>query len=524
MDQEFAAHEDVAEPSTAHPSDQPRALRDYQQQALDRLRQSIAAGCRRPLLQAPTGAGKTALAAAVVRGALEKSKRVCFTVPALSLIDQTVEAFWIDGIRDVGVIQAQHIATDWSRPVQVASVQTLMRRPYPEASIVIIDEAHRWFDHYETWMSDPAWAGVPFIGLSATPWTKGLGKFFDDLIIACTTQELIDSGYLSDFRVFAPAHPDLSQVKTVAGDYHEGQLGEAMNKSPLVADIVQTWIERGEGRPTLCFAVDCAHAKHIQERFEQAGIPCGYQDAYTKDDERKEIRRKFHSGEYKVVANVGTLTTGVDWDVRCIIFARPTKSEILFVQIIGRGLRTAEGKSDCLILDHSDNHLRLGFVTDIQHEHLNDGTQRTKAEPSKPLPKECPKCTFLRPPRISTCPNCGYVPEAPVTKISPQDGELQEMRRTQHSHDAAPGFLRFGTENLSERDFHAQLRGYAAAHGYKSGWAAHKFKEKAGRFPPFGWNDLMPQTPGWGVAGWIKSRQIAYAKAKQKQAAGPSLV
>ena len=85
------------------------------------------------------------------------------------------------------------------------------------------------------WMQTPEWAKVPFVGLSATPWTKGLGKHYDDLIVATTTAELIDKGFLSPFRVFAPAHPDLSGVKVVAGDYHEGQLSEAMSKPVLVA-------------------------------------------------------------------------------------------------------------------------------------------------------------------------------------------------------------------------------------------------------------------------------------------------
>lgn len=109
--------------------------------------------------------------------------------------------------------------TDGSQPVQVASTQTLQRRKLPTADIVLVDEAHRWFDFYGRWMAMPEWQKVPFVGLSASPWTKGLGTHYDDLIIAATTAELIGKGFLSPFRVFAPAHPDLSKVKTVAGDY-----------------------------------------------------------------------------------------------------------------------------------------------------------------------------------------------------------------------------------------------------------------------------------------------------------------
>ena len=324
-------------------------LRPHQTAALDMLKLSLGKGHKRPMVQAPTGFGKTVLAGAIVKGALAKGNRIIFCVPAISLINQTVQSFHREGIHDIGVIQADHEMTNPAMPVQVASIQTLHRRNIPMADVVVIDEAHRWFKFYERWFE--LWNAVPFIGLSATPWTKGLGKHYDDLIIAATTQELIDQGYLSDFRVYAPSHPDLSGAKTRAGDYVEEQLAEVMNENTLVADAVSIWKQKAENRPTLCFCVDRAHAKHMQERFKAAGVPAGYIDAYTEMPERDEIAKKFHAGEIKVVCNVGCLTTGVDWDVRCIVLCRPTKSEILFTQIIGRGLRTAEGKDDCIARD-----------------------------------------------------------------------------------------------------------------------------------------------------------------------------
>ena len=169
---------------------------------------------------------------------------------------------------------------------------------------MLIDEAHRWFDFYGEWINSDDWAEVPFIGLTATPWTRGLGKHFHKLIIGARTQELIEAGHLSNFRVYAPASPDLSDVRIVRGDYEEGGLSKAMDKAALVADVVTTWIERGESRPTLCFAVDRAHAKHLQAEFHAAKISAGYIDAYTETAERKEIARQFHSGTIKVVCNV----------------------------------------------------------------------------------------------------------------------------------------------------------------------------------------------------------------------------
>jgi superfamily II DNA or RNA helicase len=466
----------------------------------------LAAGIQHLVGQAPTGFGKTIVAATLAKRNLDDRRRTLFTVPALSLIDQTVDKFYAEGIRDIGVIQANHDLTNWSRPVQIASVQTLMRRQMPPADMVIIDEVHRWYDSYEGWLAGP-WKHLPVVGLTATPWTRGLGKHFSKLIIGATTRQLIDAGYLSRFRVYAPASPDLSGVRTVAGDYHEGDLAAAINKTALVADVVDTWIDRGRGRPTLLFAVDRAHAKHLQQKFIHAGVASGYIDAYTDADERKEIARQFHAGEIELVCNVGCLTTGIDWDVRCIVLARPTKSEILFVQMVGRGLRTADGKDDCLILDHSDNTLRLGFVTDIHHDALDDGKPRQKAEAksTEALPKKCPACSFLKPPKLLICPACGFKPQ-PKCQVVHKDGELVEFI----SRSA-----RKPIGDIDRIEFYRQLKHFAAARNYKSGWVAHKYKEKFGDWPGRSLDHLAPMPPTPVTLGWIRSRQIAYAMGRR---------
>ena len=313
-------------------------------------------------------------------------------------------------------------------------MQTLQRRRLPEADLVMIDEAHLRFRFVSDWMRRPEWRAVPFIGLSATPWSKGLGRDYDDLIVAARMSELIDKGFLSPFKVFAPSHPDLSNVRSVAGDFREDDLALAMNQPVLVANTVTTWLQRGENRPTLLFAVDRAHARRLAEEFEAAGVPTGYVDAKTPREEREAIGRRLHNDQIKVVCNVGCLTTGIDWDVRCISLVRPTKSEMLFVQIIGRGLRTGPGKTDCIVLDHSDTTTRLGFPTDIHHAALDDGSGRTARQRDReravPLPKECPACTRLKPAGVRACPSCGFAPER-QSAIEERDGELVVIKGRQ---------------------------------------------------------------------------------------------
>jgi superfamily II DNA or RNA helicase len=309
-------------------------------------------------------------------------------------------------------------------------------------------------------------------------------------------------------------------VKNVAGDYHEGQLSEAMQQGSLTADIVKTWIAKGEGRPTFCFAVDRAHAKSLVARFRDAGVACDYMDAETEPNEREAIRRRFHNGDIQVVVNIAVLTTGIDWDVRCIVFARPTKSEMLFVQIIGRGLRTAKGKTDLLILDHSDTTQRLGFVTDIHHTRLSGGRmaleETTEREKKDRLPKACKACGQLMAPQVQKGPACGFEREV-ISDVISRPGELVELNEFRESKQAKK---RNETEDWPDKiDFIAQVRAYAAEYGKSQGWAAHKYRDRYGVWPNDPKVRYAPAASecGMEVRTWIKAMNMRWVKAQEKK-------
>jgi DNA repair protein RadD len=487
-------------------------LRDYQATAFEKVRDAARRGVRRMMLQMPTGAGKTRLAAEIVNGARSKQKRVLFTVPAISLIDQTVEMFHDEGIKDVGVIQAKHHMTDWAQPIQIASVQTLRLRTIPTADVVIRDEAHILFKFDLGWMKLPTWENVPFIGMSATPWARGLGKYYHELIVGTTTAQLIIDGWLVPYRVFAPTHPDLSGVKLSLmgkGDYVVDELAKVMCEKTLMADAVETWGKHAEQRPTICFAVDCAHARALRDSFVAGGVHAEYMDAGTSINERTAIRKRFERGDVKVVCNVDVMGLGVDWpDISCISYCRPTRSEIRFVQNIGRGLRTHDNKRDLLILDHSDTTLRLGFVEDIHYERLIGGKERVTIAREKALPKLCPKCHALRVAFATSCPNCGFKPELRTTDVKHADGELVE-------YTELPEY-KGKRENFGQKDraqFFAELKGYAMERGYNPGWAVRKYVDKFGAPPWFDDCYNVPAlTPSAGMRSWAKSTLIRYAK------------
>jgi DNA repair protein RadD len=456
---------------------------------------------------APTGFGKTLTSAHIIRRALDKRKRVAFTVPSINLIDQTIAAFEAEGIHCLGVLQGAHPKTDREQPVQICSVQTLTRRKRLDVDLVLVDEAHGLYRDVLRWMQD--FPDLPFLGLSATPWSRGLGKYYDDLIVAATTVDLIRDGFLSPFTVYAPSNPDLSSVSTVAGDFSEDELSEAMDRPSITGDIVAEWLKRGEDRPTLAFCVDRKHARHVHERFEEVGGACEYMDGLTPREDREATFARFRAGQTRVICNVGVLVAGVDLPTAsCIIDARPTKSRIRYVQVIGRGLRTSPGKVDLRILDHAGNALRLGLVTDIHQTRLDDGdekaAERKQREQSEPLPKLCTACKAVLGRAEKVCFACG-APVLTVTSVKVVDGDLVEL-----------GARQTGKRDLKEwerRRFYSELLGYAEGKGYASGWASHQFKQKFKHWPE-GY-DRVAMSPSVSTVNWVRSRLIAYAKARR---------
>jgi superfamily II DNA or RNA helicase len=483
-----------------------RPLRERQANAIEAIRQAVREGHKRIIVQAPCGFGKTLLSAHLITSSVQKGKRPIFTCPAITLVNQTLKSFEAEGIRDIGVIQAQHERTDWSAQVQIASVQTLIRRALPEADFVIIDEVHNNFAKLNDRLDGEEWKDKIVIGLSATPWSKGLGLRWTKLIIAATVQELIDEGFLSPFIVYAPGVPDLSKVKVSKGEYEDAGLSQVMSDKTIVADVVKTWQEKGENLPTFMFAVDCAHAKSLRDEFTAAGVSCGYIDAYSDDDERKITFARFRRGEDKIIASVGCLTTGVDEDVRVIIDAAPTKSEIKHVQKIGRGLRTAPGKQILTILDHAGNTLRLGMVTDIYHDRLDTRTKKDKgeayAEDKEPAkPRQCPKCHMVIPASARACPACGEA-LGRVNTVETVDGTLVEFK----AKKKVP---------MSEKQaFYSELLGMAQERGFADGWVAHKYRERFSTWPRG--LDRVPKPPSKVVRDFEYESRRKFMKEKSK--------
>jgi hypothetical protein len=420
-----------------------RPLRDYQQKAKETIISELDENASlRAVAVAATGAGKTVIFCHLIHEMIAGGKKVAVLVFDKTLIDQTVKRLRENGITHIGVIQGAHPGRDDSAPVQVISVQTLASRcgekskyrvrqkPW-QADVYIVDEAHKNSEYLFKLMKEMP--DKAFLGFSATPSTKGLGKHYTKLISIATTKELIDAGWLSDFICYAPAQSKIetaiSGVAIKAGEYVQDQLGDAVNTPEIVGDILTHWKKYADGLQTLVFCVNRKHARHVSEVFYEASIAVSYIDGETPDDERRTILKKFENKETQVIVNVGVLTTGFDAYVECLVDAKPTRSKILFCQTWGRALRPKDGKK-AIFLDHAGNALRLGLPTHITFDNLDTGERnqskrRVESKNTEPLPVLCPECSAVIPRVHEACPQCGYK-KPTLSKVKQLPGMLIE--------------------------------------------------------------------------------------------------
>ena len=366
--------------------------RDYQSQAVDKARELIAKRVRRIIINAPTGAGKTAVAVFIMLLAIAKGKRILFVAHRRELIDQAIAKLIDAGIHDYGVIMAGDKRTNTTAPVQVASIQTLIRRELPPADLLIIDEAHRAISRgYMTLAQNYPRAVI--IGLTATPERldgKGLDHLFDDMVAVETVPGLIERGYLVKPRCYIGPAADTSAVITKRGDYDEAQLAAASDTPKLVGDIVANWKRLANGRKTAVFAVNVEHAHHIAKEFWAAGVPAATLVGTTPKAERAAILADWRGGAITVVTSVMILVEGFDFpELECLILARKTQSVSLYLQAAGRVLRPAPGKTDALILDHADC-VRMHGPPHIHREWSLEGAKGKSREVGELF--DCPQC------------------------------------------------------------------------------------------------------------------------------------
>lgn len=360
-------------------------LRDYQEICVQRVLEAYE---RQPrggsaLIMLATGGGKTVVFSEIAR-------RLGLTTLIIAhreeLLTQAADKFhMIDPTAIIGQVGAgRH---EWGAPVTVASIQTISRTEHLRAlkrfgyQLVIIDECHHAAaSGYQAVLQELREAFV--VGVTATPDRldgSDISTVFGQPVFSAGIIDMVEKGYLCDLRAIAvKTTTSLDDLHTQAGDFKANELEEVIDTPERNRRIVHAYLEHARGRQALCFAVTVAHAQHLAEAFEEAGVRAAMVCGETLPEERKRLLRSYEQGETEVLCNVGVLTEGYDCPATsCIILARPTQSRALFVQCVGRGTRLAPGKRDCLILDITDNCLKhrlqpltLGKVLD---KPLRDG-------------------------------------------------------------------------------------------------------------------------------------------------------
>ena len=442
-------------------------LRQYQVAAIEGLRAVVRSGKRSALLVLPTGAGKTVVFVEIAKAAAAKGNSTLILVHRRELITQASNKLKAIGV-DHGIIAAGFPPT-YSQ-IQIASVQTLVRRLDKikiDPALVIIDEAHHavagsWdkiLNHF---------SGAIHIGVTATPCRlsgEGLGLRFSALVSGPSVAELVESGFLSPHRVFAPpVLADLSKVKTRAGDYANDQLSEAMDRPTITGSAVHTFRLRADGLPAIAFCCSVAHAKSVCQSFQSAGYRARLVTGDMPMEERDDAISGLADGRTQILCSVDVVSEGTDVPaVSCAILLRPTQSESLYLQQVGRILRPQAGKI-AIVLDHVGSTVRHGFVDDLRDWSLDSKKRKRNDEPA-PSVRQCPQCFAAFKPQ-PVCPCCGFIfPVKPKRQLTQREGELKEMRRQDAIERREKRKEQGRARTLPE------LLALAKRKGYKPGWA-----------------------------------------------------
>lgn len=403
----------------------------------ERLRESLRKH-KCVLAQAVTGAGKTVMAADMILRIQQRQKTSMFVVPRRQLLKQTADKFESFGI-DFGYISAGKPANRFA-PCQLATIGTLIKKmdKFPVPSICYIDEGHFSFDQTMAVAQYYLERGSWVVYLTATP-KPGMDRIVQDVVRGESLAWMIDSGRLSKYRAFAPAAPDLSQVRKNGGEWHQGDLCSKMEHDrALVGNMVKEWNANAQGLRTIGYAASIAHAEIMAEQFREAGIPSAAISGKTPDDELMKVIKALATREIKIAFSCDLVTFGFDLEaasgmpvtIEAMLDAGPTLSIIKQSQKNGRVLRWKPDPA--VILDcagniiHRDGTRNLGMPCDDRDWSIKSGA---KAGASKASPvKLCPNCYGTHRPAPS-CPYCGHIYVVGGRVIRQLDGTLVELRK-----------------------------------------------------------------------------------------------
>lgn len=433
------------------------AARYYQQALIDDVMSFWARGGRNCLGVLPTGGGKTFVFSRI---ASLVGMAVCAIAHRGELVAQISTALAREGVRHriVGpaalarqctAAHLDELKRDFVEPnarIVVAGVDTLIKTSPSEAwlqqiGLWIQDEAHHVLQDNKWGKAAKLFPNARGLGVTATPIRadgKGLGKhadgLFEEMFVGPTMRELIDQGYLTDYKIYAPPNDlDLSSVAISAGgDFNHDQVAAARKKSRITGDVVQHYLRLARGKRGVTFDTDVESATKTAQAFRDAGVPAEVVHGGTPAAIRADVLRRFARGEILQLVNVDLFGEGFDLPaIEVVSFARPTMSFALFAQQFGRALRILAGKAWAIIIDHVGNTLRHGLPDAARVWSLDRRERRGSSRPNDVIPtRVClnVSCNGVYERVHASCPYCGHTP-VPAGRSSPElvDGDLTEL-------------------------------------------------------------------------------------------------
>ncbi|GCA53772.1 type I restriction enzyme EcoKI subunit R [Sinorhizobium sp. KGO-5] len=433
-------------------------LRDYQEELLNGVYESMSKGNKNIMVQSPAGSGKSVTMSEVARRATEKGNRVLFIVHRRELVSQ---------------IKGTFIANDVNMELcHVGMVQTVANRikngKEPTPAIILVDEAHHSLAKTYTNIFE-SFPNAYVYGFTATPWrmsSKGFTEIFEDLILGKTVDWLIDEHRLAPFKYYSVNLMD-SDILThnSTGDFNNDSITKAMQKT-IYGDAVTNYKKFADGKKTIIYTHNVESSINVAEKFKDNGYDALQVDGKTPKQQRELAMEMFREGKVNILVNAELYGEGVDVpDCECVILLRPTESLTLFIQQTMRAMRYQPDKQ-AIIIDHVGNWYRHGLPnTEHNWQDYFEGSKKKKSKDNSIPIKECPECFGVVESAYTICPYCGC--EFPKEEQTDYDlvlnAELEEVTEDK--------VFQLNLKTAEECESVEELYQLAKENGYKPGWA-----------------------------------------------------
>ncbi|WP_210139090.1 DEAD/DEAH box helicase [Staphylococcus sp. GDY8P82P] len=433
-------------------------LRDYQEELLNGVYNSMSKGNKNIMVQSPAGSGKSVTMSEVARRATEKGNRVLFIVHRRELVSQ---------------IKGTFIANDVNMELcRVGMVQTVANRikngKEPTPAIILVDEAHHSLAKTYTDIFE-SFPNAFVYGFTATPYrlsNKGFTDVFDELILGKSVQWLIDNERLAPFKYYSVNLMD-SDILThnSTGDFNNDSITKAMQKT-IYGDAVTNYKKFADGKKTIIYTHNVESSINVAEKFKDNGYDALQVDGKTPKQQRELAMEMFREGKVNILVNAELYGEGVDVpDCECVILLRPTESLTLFIQQTMRAMRYQPDKQ-AIIIDHVGNWYRHGLPnTEHNWQEYFEGSKKKKSKDNSIPIKECPECFGVVESAYTVCPYCGC--EFPKEEQADYDlvlnAELEEVTEDK--------VFQLNLKTAEECETVEELYQLAKENGYKPGWA-----------------------------------------------------